>query len=90
MTMKNNYYRNEKFTDIYPDVQTFLTEYKTSPLYDEEMQDTVKKLAEKYHWITPIYESVLKTKLEQEAFAATVNSIRLANRYTIDSDYTPF
>ncbi len=60
---------------------------------DEEMQDTVKKLAEKYHWITPIYESVLKTKLEQEAFAAvhaTVNSIRLANRYTIDSDYTPF
>ena len=38
--MKNNYYRNEKFTDIYPDVQTFLTEYKTSPLYDEEMQDT--------------------------------------------------
>ena len=60
---------------------------------DEEMQDTVKKLAEKYHWITPIYESVLKTKLEQEAFAAvhaTVNSMRLANRYTIDSDYTPF
>lgn len=60
---------------------------------DEEMQDTVKKLAEKYNWITPIYESVLKTKLEQEAFAAvhaTVNSIRLANRYTIDSDYTPF
>ena len=60
---------------------------------DEEMQDTVKKLAEIYRWITPIYESVLKTKLEQEAFAAvhaTVNSIRLANRYTIDSDYIPF
>jgi hypothetical protein len=34
------------------------------------MQDTIKGLAEKYSWITPIYESVIKLKKEQEAFAS--------------------
>jgi hypothetical protein len=59
---------------------------------DEEMQDTIKGLAEKHAWITPIYESVIKAKKEQEAFAAThvtVNSGR-AGIYTIDLENPPF
>lgn len=36
---------------------------------DEEMQDTIKSLAEKYSWIATAYESVLKSKKEQKAFA---------------------
>ena len=59
---------------------------------DEEMQDTIKRLAEKHSWITPIYESVIKDKKEQEAFVTahvTVNNGR-ASVYTIDLEEPPF
>lgn len=35
---------------------------------DEEMQETIKKLADKYEWIKPVYESALKSKKEHEEF----------------------
>jgi hypothetical protein len=60
---------------------------------DEEMQDTIKGLAEKHAWITPIYESVIKAKKEKEAFSAshiTVNTGRLGDRYPIDLVGAPF
>ena len=59
---------------------------------DEEMQDTIKGLAEKYSWITPLYESVIKAEKEQEDFVTahvTVNNGR-ASVYTIDLEEPPF
>ena len=56
------------------------------------MQDTIKGLAEKHSWITPMYESVMKSKKEREAFVAThvtVNSER-ASIYAIDLENPPF
>lgn len=59
---------------------------------DEEMQDTIKGLAEKHSWITPLYESVVKDKKKQEAFVTahvTVNNGR-GGVYTIDLEEPPF
>jgi hypothetical protein len=63
---------------------------------DEEMQDTIKGLAEKHAWITPIYvyESVIKAKKEQEEFASvnvtTVNTARLNGVYAVNLAEPPF
>jgi hypothetical protein len=59
---------------------------------DEEMQDTIKGLAEKHAWITPIYESVIKAKKEQEAFVATHATVNCgrASIHTIDLENPPF
>ena len=35
---------------------------------DEEMQEAIKKLVDKYEWIKPVYESALKSKKEREEF----------------------
>jgi len=35
---------------------------------DEEMQEAIKKLADRYEWIKPVYENALKSKKEREDF----------------------
>jgi hypothetical protein len=37
---------------------------------DEEMQDTVKSMSEKYGWIKQVYDAAMKAKKEQEKFYA--------------------
>jgi len=41
---------------------------------DEEMQETIKKLADKHNWIRPVYESALKSKKEHEDFISRNSS----------------
>jgi hypothetical protein len=81
--MLNNINMSEK-----RDSSTYIVSY-FARFGDEEMQDTIKGLAEKYSWITPIYESVIKLKKEQEAFASVhVNSNNVV--YTVHLAEHPF
>jgi hypothetical protein len=61
---------------------------------DDEMQDTIKGLAEKHSWISLVYESFVKSKKEKEAFVAshaTASSRRLVERTaSIDLTGVPF
>jgi hypothetical protein len=86
--MLNNINMSEK-----RDSSTYIVSY-FARFGDEEMQDTIKGLSEKYSWISPVYESVIKYKKEQEAFASvnvtTVNTARLNGVYTVDLAEPPF
>ena len=57
---------------------------------DDEMQNTIKDLAEKYPWIRLVYEHVLKARKEKEAFEASHPSITVDTRrqgaYTVLND----
>jgi phosphoribosylamine-glycine ligase len=58
---------------------------------DEEMQEAIKKLADKYEWIKPVYESALKSKKEHEDFISRNSSafVTTANvsRFVIDAPF---
>ena len=51
---------------------------------DDEMQNTIKSLSEKYSWIAPIYEAALKYRQDHDSFV-TVDVGRMGTyRVTID------
>lgn len=59
---------------------------------DEEMQEAIKKLADKYEWIKPVYETALKTKKEHEDFvsrnsSAFVTTPNITATFAIDAPF---
>lgn len=53
---------------------------------DEEMQNTIKGLSEKYSWIAPVYESVIKNKQERGSYVTVNTGRRGIYTVTIDND----
>ena len=59
---------------------------------DEEMQEAIKNLADKYEWIKPVYETALKTKKEHEDFisrnsSAFVTTANITSTFAIDAPF---
>lgn len=59
---------------------------------DEEMQETIKKLADKYEWIKPVYESALKSKKAHEDFisrnsSAFVTTSNITSTFVFDAPF---
>ena len=59
---------------------------------DEEMQETIKKLADKYEWIKPVYESALKSKKAHEDFisrnsSAFVTMPNITSTFELDAPF---